>query len=67
MIRTSIIALPKDGKAYRYRVDIRKLRIGRHQLAVKVVFRSNSRTKSKTLRLSFQRCAAQLRAPTFTG
>jgi hypothetical protein len=61
------VTLPQDNQTYRYRVDIRKMRIGRHTLAVKVVYRTKTRTNSKTLRLTFQRCAAQLRAPAFTG
>jgi hypothetical protein len=57
----------KNNRTYRYRVNVSKLAVGRHTLAVKVTFRSSSHTKSKTLRLNFQRCARQLRAPAFTG
>jgi hypothetical protein len=57
---------PKSG-AFAYRVDVNKLRVGRHQVVARITFASSSRTKNKTLRLSFQRCAAQLRAPQFTG
>jgi hypothetical protein len=61
------VSLPKDNKTYRYRVNVSKLKNGRHQISVRVVFRKLSQTKSKTLRLNFQVCAAQLRAPAFTG
>lgn len=61
------VSLPADNRSYRYRVNVAKLSVGRHQLAVRVVFRQLSRTKSKTMRVNFQRCAAQLRAPAFTG
>ncbi|HZX53117.1 MAG TPA: carboxypeptidase regulatory-like domain-containing protein [Ilumatobacteraceae bacterium] len=61
------VVRPKDNATYRYRVNVAKLKVGRHHLAVKVTFRSQSHTKSKTLRSTFQRCAAQRRAPAFTG
>jgi hypothetical protein len=65
--KVKTLTLPKNNRTYRYRVNVSKLSMGHHLMTVKVVFRSNSATKSKTLRLSFQRCAAQLRAPSFTG
>jgi hypothetical protein len=58
---------PRSNRTYRYRVNVAKLRIGVHTVAAKVTFRAASRTKSKTIRLTFQRCARQLRAPAFTG
>jgi hypothetical protein len=65
--KVKTLTLPKDNRTYRYRVNVSKLSMGHHLMTVKIVFRSNSATKSKTLRLTFQRCAAQLRAPAFTG
>lgn len=63
----SSIALPKDGMTYRFRVNVARLRVGTHVLSLRVVFHRKSGTRSKTLRLTFQRCAASLRAPRFTG
>jgi hypothetical protein len=61
-------ALMKPTKGvFAYRVDVNSLSIGRHQVSARVTFATSSRTRNKTLRVSFQRCAAQLRAPQFTG
>jgi hypothetical protein len=61
------ILRPNNGRTYRFRVDVRKLKLGRHTVMVKVTFTSASRTKSRTLRLTFQRCARRVVAPRFTG
>jgi hypothetical protein len=58
---------PKDNKTYRFRVNVSKLSFGGHTVAARVTFRSTSGTKSKTIRLSFRRCALQVRTPKFTG
>jgi hypothetical protein len=52
---------------YALRINPSKYRIGVHRLAVTVTFNSSSRTATRTLRSSFQRCARQLLAPRFTG
>jgi len=55
-------ALTKPTKgAFSLRVDVNKFRIGAHTVTARITFATSSRTKNKTLRLSFQRCAAQLR------
>jgi hypothetical protein len=61
------IVRPFDNRAYRYRVNVARLSMGAHTIAAKVSFMSGTATKSKTIRLTFQRCTKQLRAPTFTG
>jgi hypothetical protein len=57
----------KDNTTFRYRVNVLRLKVGSHSLTARVVFKNSSHTKTKTLRLSFQRCARQLVAPKFTG
>jgi Thrombospondin type 3 repeat len=59
----------KRNKAglYALRINPAKYRIGVHRLVVTVTFNSASRTKARTLRASFQRCAHRLVAPRFTG
>lgn len=59
----------KRNKAglYALRINPAKYRIGVHRLVVTVTFNSASRTKARTLRASFQRCANRLVAPRFTG
>ena len=59
----------KRNKAglYALRINPAKYRIGVHRLVVTVTFKSASRTKARTLRASFQRCANRLVAPRFTG
>ena len=54
----------KNRRMYRYRVNVSKLARGGHRLTVTVTFRSN---RTKTMRLAFQRCVRQVRAPQFTG
>jgi hypothetical protein len=49
------------------RVDPKRLARGKHRLVAYVSFTTKSATKQKTLRLTFQRCGGQLRAPAFTG
>jgi hypothetical protein len=61
------IVRPFDNRTYRYRVNVARLKLGAHTIAAKVSFMSGTKTKSKTIRLTFNRCAKQLRAPAFTG
>jgi len=41
--------------------------VGVHRVQARVVFRRASRTRPRTLRLAFQRCARRVIAPRFTG
>jgi hypothetical protein len=52
---------------YALRINPSKYRVGVHRLVVTVKFNASSRTATRTLRSSFQRCARQLVAPRFTG
>ncbi len=49
------------------RVNPLAYKFGVHRLVAKVTFASGSRTKGKTLRLTFQRCGQKLVKPQFTG
>ena len=51
----------------RVRINPRAVSRGVHRVTAKVVFVSESQTKTKTLRLSFQRCRKQVVRPRFTG
>ena len=44
-----------------------RLSIGVHRVTARVVFRAASRTRARTLVLSFQHCARQAPSPRFTG
>src|SRR4029079_2108984 len=58
----------KEGKTvYRVKINPRTVGRGVHRVTAKVVFVSESQTKTKTLRLSFQRCRKQVVRPRFTG
>jgi hypothetical protein len=41
--------------------------LGVHRVTARVVFKASSRTKARTLRLSFRRCVRQVVTPQFTG
>jgi hypothetical protein len=62
-------SVTKRNKAglYALRINPANYRIGVHRLVVTVTFNSASRTKARTLRASFQRCAKRLVSPRFTG
>jgi uncharacterized repeat protein (TIGR01451 family) len=49
------------------RINPAKLSIGVHRLVVTVTFTKSSGTKTKTIRVSFQRCSKKLAPPRFTG
>jgi hypothetical protein len=57
----------KNAALVSLRINPTKFKVGVHRLAVTVTFKSGSGTKTKTMRLSFQRCAKKLVAPRFTG
>lgn len=54
-------------RTFTARVTPGRLSLGVHRVTARVVFRSTSRTRPRTLVLSFQRCAQQAPAPRFTG
>jgi len=51
-----------------FRVKIRPAKkVGVHRVTARVVFKAESRTKARTLRLSYRRCVPQVVTPKFTG
>jgi hypothetical protein len=61
------ISRPRDNRVYSYRVNVAKLAAGGHTITARVTFLSASKTKSKTMRMSFRRCVRAVHAPAFTG
>jgi Prealbumin-like fold domain len=57
----------RGQKSFAVRIDPRKVGFGVHRVRARVVFAAGSRTATRTLRLSFQRCARQAGTPQFTG
>lgn len=57
----------RAGSRATLRINPRRLSIGVHRLVATVRFNASSRTRSRTYRMSFQRCARALQAPRFTG
>ena len=57
----------RAGTRATLRVNPLRLSLGVHRLVATVRFNASSRTRARTLRLSFQRCARALQAPRFTG
>ena len=54
-------------RTFTARVTPGRLSLGVHRVTARVVFRSASRTRARTLVLSFQHCARQAPSPRFTG
>ena len=57
----------RSSARYTLRINPLKLSVGVHRLVATVRFNRASRSRARTLRLSFQRCARALQAPRFTG
>jgi uncharacterized repeat protein (TIGR01451 family) len=57
------------GKRAKYSVKVvpRRLGFGRHRVVARVRFQKATRTRSRTLPLTFRRCARQVIQPRFTG
>jgi hypothetical protein len=49
------------------RVNPAKFPFGRHRVTARVTFKPGTRTKAKTLRLTFQHCREKVGQPQFTG
>jgi hypothetical protein len=61
------VTKPNSAGNYQIRVNPAKFKVGVHRIVATVTFTSQSGTKQKTLRISFQRCPRKLAAPRFTG
>lgn len=71
-LKIASVRMTLDGKRIKVRnnavrINPAKLRIGVHRLVATVRFQKASRTKTKTFRVTFQRCARRAIAPKFTG
>jgi hypothetical protein len=65
--RVAVIRARDGQRRFSARVTPGRLSLGVHRVTARVVFRTASRTRPRTLVLSFQRCARQAPAPRFTG
>jgi hypothetical protein len=58
---------PNSASRYSLAVNPRKLRLGVHRVVARTIFRKQSGTKARTLRVTFSKCARSARSPAFTG
>jgi plastocyanin len=65
--RVAIRRARNGQRTFRARVTPGRLSLGVHRVTARVVFRTASRTRPRTLVLSFQHCAQQAPSPRFTG
>ena len=65
--RVAVRRARNGQRRFTARVTPGRLSLGVHRVTARVVFRSASRTRPRTLVLSFQRCARQAPSPRFTG
>jgi hypothetical protein len=65
--RVAIRQARNGQRTFTARVTPGRLSLGVHRVTARVVFRTASRTRARTLVLSFQHCARQAPSPQFTG
>ena len=66
--RRIVIRKAKSGqRTFKARIRPSRLSVGVHRVTARVVFRTASRTRARTLVLSFQHCARLAPSPQFTG
>jgi hypothetical protein len=65
VVRT--LTKPNSGSRYTLPLNPRKLRIGVHRVIARTIFRSQSGTKPRVLRVTFSKCARRAVSPAFTG
>ena len=65
--RVAIRQARNGQRTFTAKVTPGRLSIGVHRVTARVVFRTASRTRARTLVLSFQHCARQAPSPQFTG
>lgn len=65
--RIKTLTRPNSGRLYSVRVNPARLRIGLHRIVATVIFKSATKKKPHTFRITFQHCAKRLAAPRFTG
>jgi len=62
-----ITAATGEGSRFTVRINPRGHGFGVHRVTARVEFATDSQTRTRTLRLSFQRCRRQVVRPRFTG
>jgi hypothetical protein len=65
--KVKTLTKPNKGGGWSLAVNMRKIAYGSHRVEAKVEFAKSSGTKTKTLRLSFNRCGSNNVRPQFTG
>jgi hypothetical protein len=65
--KVKTLTKPNKGGGWSLSVNMRQIAYGSHRVEAKVEFAKSSGTKTKTLRLSFNRCNASNVRPQFTG
>ena len=61
------LTAPNSGVRYVLRVNPRSMTLGLHRVLARIVFTSQSGTRTRTLRVVFSRCARKALSPAFTG
>ena len=65
--KVRMLTRPNSGSLYVLNVNPRTLRTGVHRVLARTIFRKESGTRSRTLRVTFSRCARRAVSPAFTG
>jgi hypothetical protein len=63
----SSLKSPNSGSRYRLKVNPRRLPKGVHRVVARTIFKKQSGTRSRTLRVTFSKCARRAVSPAFTG
>ena len=58
---------PNSGSRYKLPIIPKRFKTGTHRVLARVIFTTKSKTKNRTLRVVFSRCAKKASSPAFTG
>jgi hypothetical protein len=61
------LSKPNSGSRFSLPINPPKLRRGVHRVVARTIFRKQSATKARTLRVTFSKCSRRASAPAFTG
>jgi hypothetical protein len=62
-----VLSKPNSGSRWMLPVNPKPMRNGVHRVLARTIFTKQSGTKSRTLRVTFSRCARRAASPAFTG
>lgn len=62
-----VLTAPNSAASWRFPVSPRTMAFGRHRVLARIIFRAQSGTRTRTLRVVFSRCAHRAVSPVFTG